>query len=58
MKQAQAMQAKLAEAQSELAALVLLGQAGDGMVKVTLKGTGELARVDIDESLRPSWSAT
>jgi DNA-binding YbaB/EbfC family protein len=51
MKQAQAMQGKLAQAQKELENLVLLGQAGDGMVRVTLKGTGELARVDIDESL-------
>ena len=51
MKQAQAMQEKLAFAQKELENLVLLGQAGDGMVKVTLKGTGELSRVDIDDSL-------
>ena len=51
MKQAQAMQQKLADAQAEIAGLVLLGMAGDGLVKVTLKGTGELARVDIDASL-------
>ena len=51
MKQAQAMQAKLGEAQKELENLIILGQAGDSMVKVTLKGTGELSRVDIDESL-------
>ena len=51
MKQAQAMQEKLAASQAELEQLVLLGQAGDGMVKVTLKGTGQITRVDIDESL-------
>jgi DNA-binding YbaB/EbfC family protein len=51
MKQAQAMQEKLGAAQAELEQLVLLGQAGDGMVKVTLRGTGQIVRVDIDESL-------
>jgi DNA-binding YbaB/EbfC family protein len=51
MKQAQAMQEKLASAQSELEQLVLLGQAGDGTVKVTLRGNGQITRVDIDDSL-------
>jgi DNA-binding YbaB/EbfC family protein len=51
MKQAQAMQAKLGEAQKELETLILVGQAGDGAVRVTLKGTGALERVDIDDSL-------
>ena len=51
MKQAQAMQQKLGEAQDKIAALVLEGTAGGGMVKVVIKGTGELSRVDIDESL-------
>jgi DNA-binding YbaB/EbfC family protein len=51
MKQAQAMQEKLGAAQAELEQLLLLGQAGDGLVKVTLKGTGQIQRVDIDESL-------
>jgi hypothetical protein len=51
MKQAQAMQEKLGAAQAEIEQLVLLGQAGDGLVKVTLKGTGQITRVDIDESL-------
>ena len=51
MKQAQAMQEKLGQAQAELEQLVLLGQAGDGLVKVTLKGTGQVMRVDIDDSL-------
>ena len=51
MKQAQAMQQKLAEAQERLAALTIEGTSGGGMVKLTLKGTGELASVEIDESL-------
>jgi DNA-binding YbaB/EbfC family protein len=51
MKQAQEMQQKMTAAQAELEQLVLLGQAGDGMVKVTLRGTGQITRVDIDGSL-------
>ncbi|RAK57798.1 YbaB/EbfC family nucleoid-associated protein [Phenylobacterium deserti] len=51
MKQAQAMQQKLADAQAKIAELSVEGTSGGGMVKVTLKGTGELARVDLDESL-------
>jgi hypothetical protein len=51
MKQAQAMQQKLADAQEKLAALEVEGTSGGGMVKVILKGTGELARVDLDDSL-------
>ena len=51
MKQAQAMQQKLAQAQEQLAALTIEGTSGGGMVKLTLKGTGELASVEIDESL-------
>ena len=51
MKQAQAMQQKLADAQARLAELVVQGTSGGGMVTVTLKGTGELAGVEMDESL-------
>lgn len=51
MKQAQAMQQKLADAQARLAELTAEGTSGGGMVKVTLKGSGELARVELDESL-------
>ena len=51
MKQAQAMQQKLADAQARLADLEVEGTSGGGMVKLTLKGTGELARVELDESL-------
>jgi DNA-binding YbaB/EbfC family protein len=51
MKQAQAMQQRMAEAQERIAALEAEGTSGGGMVKLVLKGTGELARVDLDESL-------
>jgi DNA-binding YbaB/EbfC family protein len=51
MKQAQAMQEKLAQAQARLAELSVEGTSGGGMVKVSLKGSGELVRVDLDESL-------
>ena len=51
MKQAQVMQAKLAEAQARLAETVVQGSAGGEAVTVLLKGSGELASVQIDESL-------
>ena len=51
MKQAQAMQQKLADAQARLAELSVEGTSGGGMVTVTLKGTGELSGVVMDESL-------
>jgi nucleoid-associated protein EbfC len=49
MRQAQAMQAKLGEAQARAAELEAEGTAGGGAVVVTLKGTGELVKVVIDE---------
>ena len=51
MKQAQAMQAKLQEAQARLAETEIRGSAGGEAVTVLLKGSGELASVQIDESL-------
>ncbi|MBW8815140.1 MAG: YbaB/EbfC family nucleoid-associated protein [Caulobacterales bacterium] len=51
MKQAQVMQQRMAEAQEKIAALEAEGTSGGGMVRLTLKGTGELARVVFDESL-------
>ncbi|MDP3855635.1 YbaB/EbfC family nucleoid-associated protein [Phenylobacterium sp.] len=51
MKQAQAMQQKLADAQARLAEITVEGTSGGGMVKLTLKGTGELAAVELDETL-------
>jgi len=51
MKQAQEMQQKLQDAQARLAETVVEGSAGGGMVKVTLKGAGELKGLVIDEEL-------
>lgn len=51
MKQAQQMQAKMAEAQLELEQTVVEGEAGGGMVKVTLTAKGSMRSVSIDPSL-------
>jgi DNA-binding YbaB/EbfC family protein len=51
MKQAQAMQQKLQEAQARLAETLVEGAAGGGMVRVTLQGSGELKAVVIDDDL-------
>jgi DNA-binding YbaB/EbfC family protein len=51
MKQAQAMQAKMAEAQAELESMLVDGASGGGLVKVTLTAKGELKSVRIDPSL-------
>ena len=51
MKQAQAMQQKLQEAQARLAETEVEGAAGGGMVKLSLNGAGELKGVTIDDEL-------
>ena len=51
MRQAQGLQQKLQDAQARLAETVVAGQAGGGLVKVTLKGSGELVTAAIDEGL-------
>ena len=51
MRQAQAMQAKINEAQQKLEAMEVEGSAGGGMVKVTLTGKNALAGLKIDPSL-------
>lgn len=51
MQQAQQMQAKMAEAQQKIEATEAEGVAGAGLVKVQLKGKGELVAVSIDPSL-------
>ena len=51
MKQAQSMQHKLQEAQARLAATLVEGTSGGGMVKIALSGSGELKSVSIDEVL-------
>ena len=51
MKRAQEMQAKMADMQKELAAVEVVGQAGGGMVQVTLNGKGEAKHVKVDRKL-------
>ena len=51
LKKAQEMQAKMGDMQSGLADMTVEGEAGAGMVKVTLTGTGDMKNVSIDDSL-------
>ena len=51
MRQAQAMQAKIAEAQAKLEAMEVEGAAGGGMVTVKLSGKNAMLSVTIDPSL-------
>lgn len=51
MKQAQAMQQKMAEMQEKLALIEVDGQAGGGMVKATVNGKGEVKRIKIEASV-------
>jgi DNA-binding YbaB/EbfC family protein len=51
MKQAQAMQAAVQKAQAEIASLEVTGEAGGGMVKVTMNGRHEARRVTLDPSI-------
>ena len=51
MQQAQAMQAKMAEVQAKIEATEADGVAGAGLVRIKLKGKGELVAVSIDKSL-------
>ena len=46
--QAQQVQQKLMEAQEQLANAEVHGQAGGGLVQVTMKGSGEVVGVSID----------
>jgi len=51
MKQAQEMQAKMAEMQESLTEIEVSGSSGGGMVQVTLNGKSEMRSVKIDPSL-------
>jgi DNA-binding YbaB/EbfC family protein len=51
MKQAQAMQAKMAEMQAQLEAVEMTGVAGGGMVQLILNGKGDVKRVKIDRAV-------
>jgi nucleoid-associated protein EbfC len=51
MKQAQAMQANMQKAQAEIASIEVIGEAGGGMVKITMTGKHEVKRVQIEPSV-------
>jgi len=51
MKQAQQMQEQMAQAQEELGALEVQGEAGGGMVKLTMSGRHEVRRIIVDDAL-------
>jgi nucleoid-associated protein EbfC len=51
MKQAQQMQNNMKKAQEELATIEVEGQAGSGMVRVTMTCNHEVRRVQLDNSL-------
>ena len=53
MKQAQMMQERLQKVQQEIAVMEVTGEAGAGMVKVTMSGSHEVRKVEIDESVPP-----
>ncbi len=50
-KQAQAMQANMQKVQAEIANIVVTGESGGGMVKVTMTGKHEVKRVQIEPSV-------
>ena len=51
MKQAQQMQEKMQKMREEIAQLEVTGEAGAGLVKITINGAHNCRRVEIDPSL-------
>ncbi|MCP4063260.1 MAG: YbaB/EbfC family nucleoid-associated protein [Gammaproteobacteria bacterium] len=51
MKKAQKMQEEMQKAQEEVAKAEVTGEAGAGLVKVTMNGRHDVRKVDIDPSL-------
>ena len=51
LKQAQQMQAKVAEMQAQLDQIEMTGASGAGLVQVTLTGKGMMRKIKIDKSL-------
>lgn len=51
MKQAQAMQAKLAETQAALELMEVEGQSGGGLVRVVMTAKGQMKGITLDPSL-------
>lgn len=54
MRQAQQLQANMQKAQEQLGSLEVTGEAGGGMVKVTMNGRHEVRRVEIDPAVAGS----
>ena len=51
MQQAQQMQAQLQEAQREIAASTVKGEAGNGLVTISVAGSGEVTDMEIDPKI-------
>jgi DNA-binding YbaB/EbfC family protein len=51
MKQAKQLQEKMQQMQDEVAAIIIEGSAGGGLVKVTVNGKNEMKAIKIDPSL-------
>tara|TARA_Y100000590_G_scaffold147945_1_gene170014 strand:- start:692 stop:1015 length:324 start_codon:yes stop_codon:yes gene_type:complete len=51
MKQAQQMQEKMQKAQEELQNIIVNGESGGGMVKISITCKNEIKKIDIDDSL-------
>ena len=51
MKQAQQMQEKMQKMQEDIAKMEVIGESGAGLVKVTMLGSHNVKRINIDESL-------
>ncbi len=51
LRQAQELQAKMAEMQAKLEQEQISGQSGGGLVRVTLNGKGEMRGLEVDPSL-------
>ena len=51
MKQAQQMQEKMQKAQEELQNIIVQGESGGGMVKISITCKNEIKKIDVDDSL-------
>ena len=51
MKQAQQMQANMKKAQEEMASMMVTGESGAGMVRVTMNCKHQVQKVEIDDSM-------
>ena len=51
MKQAQQMQGKVSEVQERLNNILVSGESGTGLVKVTMTAKGDITKLDIDSSI-------